>query len=236
MVQVTAPLALVDSFATVATVITTPAAAESDSDYRSEIIRAYQTETQGGARTDYRVWAQDAPGVREVYPYVVSGSPGEIDLFVEATPADSTDGNGTPSAGLLSDVADVVEFDPDTSKPQNERGRRPISAWQINFLPVIPLPVDIEIAGLSDTNFLPTIKDNFEVFLYDIRPYLAGADAISDINKGKLFESDCYNIVRTVLGANATFTSLTLKVNSSIYSLYEFENENIPYIRNVISV
>lgn len=234
--QLTAPVANVDSFATVTDIITTAVNAESEIDYRNEVIAAYQLEPQGGARTDYRIWAADAAGVREVYPYVVSGSPGAIDLFVEALPADSTDGKGTPPGSMLTDVESVIEFDPDTSNPLNERGRRPISAYLINFLPVIPVAVDVEITGLSDVNFLPSIKTAIESFLYNVRPYIAGADSIRAQNKGKIYSYQIYQIVAETVGINATFTAVTLKVATVTVTLYEFLNGDIPYINTVISV
>ena len=234
--QVTAPIANVDSFATVTAVVTTPVSAESEGEYRKEVIRAYQTEPQGGARTDYRLWASDASGVREVYPYVVSAQPGYIDLYVEANPIDSADGYGTPSPSLLSDVDDVIEFDPDTSKPLNERGRRPLSAFQINFLSINKIAVDVEITALSDASFLTAIENAITDFLFDIRPFVDGADNPQNINKGKLFESDIYNIVRDIIGINATFTLLTLKVDGSAETLYEFTGGNIPYLNSVTIV
>ena len=231
--QLTAPIANIDSFATVTAVITTAVQAETEADYRNEVIAAYQLEPQGGARTDYRIWAADAAGVREVYPYAVNGSPGEINLYIEALPADSVDGNGTPPGSMLTDVKAVVEFDPDTTKPLNERGRRPISAWKINFLAINPLAVDVKITGLTDVSYLMTIKTNLETFLYNVRPFLAGADNPRDLNKGRLFESDIYNVVRETIGINASFTSLILKVDTNTVSIYEFLGGDIPYINTV---
>jgi len=232
--QVTAPIALIDSFAVVAAVVTTPVEAENIEDYRTEIIKAYQTEAQGGARTDYRIWAADAAGVREVYPYTFT--PGEITIYVEATPADSTDGNGTPPPSILTDVESVVEFDPDTSKPLNERGRRPISAWQINFLSITTVPIDLEITGLTDSSYIAAIQSAVVAFLYNIRPFIDGADAPADINKGKIYLADMYNIVRLILGANASFTALSMLVNSVAVDTYEFTGGNIPYCNSVTAV
>ena len=234
--QLTAPAANVDSFATVTNVITTAVNVESESDYRNEVINAYQLEPQGGARTDYRIWSYDAAGVREVYPYVVNGNPGVIDLFIEALPADSTDGKGTPPPSMLTDVEAVIEFDPDTTKPLTERGRRPISAYLINFIAVTPIEVDVEISDLSDVSFLTSIKTAIETFLYNVRPYIAGADSIRDQNKGKLYSYQIYQIVAEVIGINATFSAVTLKVNTNIVTLYDFLNGDIPYIDTVTAV
>jgi len=59
-------------------------------------------------------------------------------LFIEATVVDSTDGKGTPSAALIQDVEDVIEFDPDTTKALEDRGRRPLTVNQIFFTAITP--------------------------------------------------------------------------------------------------
>lgn len=231
--QVTAPIANVDSFADVAGEITTPTEGESIEEYRDAVIQAYQFEPQGGARTDYRLWSQDAAGVREVYPYAKNGEPGVIQLYVEATAADSTDGNGTPSQAILDEVEEVVEFDPDATKPLNERGRRPLGTFDIEFLAITTLPVDVDIVDLSDTGLLTVIEDSIRTFLLDVRPFIDGADNPNDLNKDKLYSSDITNIVREIAGTSATFTQVVMSVNGTPTDLFQFENSDIPYIRNV---
>ena len=113
----TAPIALVDSIVTVSAETIEPSAEENIEDYRDKALDAYRLEPQGGAATDYRLWSADAQGVKQSYPYAKTGVVNEINLFVEATIADSIDGKGTPSALLLTDVEEVVEFDPDTTRP-----------------------------------------------------------------------------------------------------------------------
>lgn len=233
--QVTQPLANVNSFAEVVSVNVTPLEAESTEEYRQKTIQAYRTEPQGGSKSDYKfIWSLDAQGVRASYPYVKE--PGIIDLYVEANPDDSTDGNGTPSQAILDDVEEVVEFDPDTSKPLEERGRRPMGTFQINYLPISTLSVDIVITDLSDISFLTTIKDAAEAYLFNIRPFVDGADNPNDNQKSILYEADIYGIVRDVLGNSATFESLIVKVATVQISRYEFTLGNIPYINTVTNV
>ena len=234
--QVTAPIDNVNSFASVASVEVIPVEAESIEDYRTKVIAAYQLEAQGGAKTDYRIWSADAAGEREVYPYVVDGEPGKINLYIEANADDSTDGHGTPTAAIIQEVEDVVEFDPDTSKPLNERGRRPMGTFEIFYLAITPLAVDVQIFELTDTSFLSTIKDTIETFLLDIRPFIDGADNPNNIQKDKLFASDIVNIVRSVIGSNNTFSDLKMFVDSIETTLYQFTDGDIPYIDTVVNV
>lgn len=229
--QVTQPISAVDSFADVATVVTAPISEESIEEYRTAVISSYQLESQGGARTDYRLWAQDADGVKEVYPYV--NEPGIIDLYVEVNPDDSTDGNGTPSQAILDDVEEVIEFDPDVTKPLDERGRRPMGTFQINYLPITPLPVNVDIIGLTDESFFPVILDGLVALFAGIRPFVDGADNPNDTQKGFLYESDVYGIVRGAIGANAKFDSLTVRVNSVVITIYEFTDGDIPFLNSL---
>ena len=68
------PLLNVEDIVEVTTETVTPVEAESLEDYRQTIIQSFRLESQGGAATDYRIWAQDASGVKEVFPYAKSGS------------------------------------------------------------------------------------------------------------------------------------------------------------------
>lgn len=233
--QLTQPIANVDSICDVVSVSTIATDGESTAEYRELVIQAYQLESQGGAKTDYRIWAADATGVRTVYPYV--NTPAIIDLYVEANPSDSVPADtGTPTSAILTEVEAVVEFDPDTTKPLNERGRRPMGVYQINFLPIVPLDVDVEITGLSDATFLTAIQSAIVALLFDIRPFVDGADNPNDSKKGFLYESDIYGVVRSVIGNDATFTSLTVDVDAVPITIYEFEDGDIPYLNSLTLV
>ena len=231
LLQITQPIANVDSFATVLSVDETPLEAESIEEYRARVIQSAQLESQGGARSDYRLWSLDAQGVRTVYPYV--NSPGIIDLFVEANFSDSIDGLGTPTQAILDDVEDVVEFDPDITKPLEERGRRPLGTFQINFLAITVLDVDVQITGLTDTSYISAISAAINSFLFNIRPFIDGADSPNDSQKGILYEADIYSVVRGVLGNNARFTSLTVSVDGNLIQIYEFLKGDIPTLNSV---
>lgn len=229
--QVTSPLSNVDSYATVTSVSTEPEDAEDTDEYREKVIQGYQEELEGGAKTDYRNWAFDVDVVKWTNPQV--GTPGEINLYVEVYAASSTDGHGTPTSAILEEVAEVIEYDPDTTKADDERGRRPMGTFQVNVLPINPVAVDVVITNLSDTSYLTSIESAIEELLEDIRPYVDGADAPTDSQKGKLYEADIYTTVRDILGSDATFDSLTVAVDGDLISTYTFEDDNIPYLNSV---
>lgn len=229
---VTAPLILVDSSAYVLNEVIEPRDAEDIEAYRTAAINAYQLEAQGGAGTDYRLWAADAQGVLRVYPYAKSNATNEIDLYVEATTVDSTDGKGTPSGALLSDVEDVVNFDPDTTKPLLERGRRPLTVI-VNYLPIQVKEVSIEILGyVGITAEIQTLIDNALTEMVNaIRPFVASADILE--NKNDILDTN--KIISVILASKpgSIFTSVILTVDGNVVPTYTFSNGNIPFLDSV---
>ncbi len=228
----TAPIALVDSEATVLTETVQPLAAEDIEVYRAIVINAFRLEAQGGAATDYRIWAADAQGVAAVYPYARSGFPCQINLFIEATIADSIDDKGTPSQATIDDVEDVVNFDPDTSLDQNERGRRPLQVV-VNYLPITPLNVIVTVndyQGLTaaiQAQLLIAFTDSINA----IRPFVAAADALVDKND-VLDSNKLSNVVYTAI-PGSIYGAVTFSVSGVPLSTYTFSQGNIPYLVSV---
>lgn len=223
----TAPIANVNREAIVTAIPTPPQAAEDIEEYRRKGVQAYRLEPQGGAASDYRVWSSDATGVRQVYPFAATGLVSEINLFVE-----SDSGNGVPSGALLTAVQAVVEQDPDTTKPVNERGRKPITAI-VNYLPVSPQVVDVTITGY--VGLTAEIQANITAaigeLLDGIRPFVAGADVLAERN-------DVLNtnlLIFTIQNAQPTgfFTSITLEVAGNTVTTYQFLNGEIPELGTI---
>lgn len=229
----TAPIANVNKTATVSAETVEPLSAEDIEDYRAKVIQAYRLEPQGGATTDYRLWAADAQGVQQVYPYAVAGDDGVINLYVEAIIADSTDGKGTPSAGLLADVEEVVELDPDTTKPINERGRRPLGVFDINYLPVTIVDVDITIADFQDLTAAKqtAILNALTEALSEIRPFIVGADILSEKNDILSGNKIVFEIQTAVSGS--VFGAVTMEIDGSPETTYTFLNGEIPYLNSI---
>lgn len=228
----TAPIALVDSVVTTSAETIEPSAEENIEDYREKALDAYRLEPQGGAATDYRLWSADAQGVKQSYPYAKTGAVNEINLFIEATVSDSIDGKGTPSALLLTDVEAVVEFDPDTTRPTYERGRRPLGVI-VNFLPVTILNVDVTISGF--VGLTVDIQNAIELALIDeinlVRPFVAACDILDE--KNDILDSN--KIISIILNTRpgSVFGAITLNVSGVPYNSYTFINGNIPYVNSI---
>lgn len=233
---VTSPIALVDKSARVTLQIVEPLAAEDIEAYRKAILDSFRLEPQGGAATDYRLWAADAQGVKLVYPYAKSNATAEIDLYVEATIGDSIDGKGTPTAQLLSDVEDVVEFNPDTSLPVNERGRRPLGVFKVNYLPVSIKTIDIVIPNFIDLT--PAIQtallSAITTAINGMRPFVDACDILA--NKNDILDTNKIIAVIVATQPGASFSAPIIKVNSAPITSYQFTLGNIPYLNSITYV
>lgn len=229
----TAPIVNVEKTATVSLEVISPIDEEDIESYRDKVTEAFQLEPSGGSVGDYRIWSRDVSGVKQVYPYAKSGAPNEINLYVEAYPADSTDGFGTPSAGILTDVESVVELDPDITKPIDERGRRPLGVFEIHYLPIVVKQIDIEITGF--VGITPTLQASILTAITNeinkIRPFIAAAD-ISDLKNDILDVNKIVNIILTVK-PGSTFGAVVLKVDTVSVPTFTFSNGDIPHLNTV---
>ena len=230
---VTEPVIGIDNTIKITEIISLPIESETVESYRQKIIDAIQLEPQGGARTDYRLWAQDAQGVRQVYPYVKANAAGVVQVFVEANAVDSIDGKGTPSQYVLENVREVIYMDPDESLDINDRGRLPIQAI-LEVLPISLKPVDITISGLRQNNIeiQNLIKTNIELFLKEVRPFVYGADLMRNRND-ILYSGKAQNIVTDSLGNNNFYDDFSMSVDGQIELKFMFSFANIPYLRNI---
>lgn len=231
---ITEPVIGVEQNVVVSAIISQPLAAESEDSFRKAIIDSIQLEPQGGSKTDYRLWAADAQGVRNSYPYVKDGEAGTVQVFVEATVIDSIDSNGTPSQPILDEVAAVIEFDPDITKPLSERGRRPIQA-RLEVLPIVINPVDVTITSLNinTVEIQNSIRENIKQYLIDVRPFVAGGDLARNKND-ILYSARVQSVVTDVLDASNFFSDFLVFVNGVQQNSYLFSKENIPYLRNLV--
>lgn len=233
---ITEPVIGVDKTVSVSEVLVQPKAGETTELYRQAVLNAIQLEPQGGSRADYRQWSSDAQGVRSVYPYVRDIDASIVDIYVEATIVDSTDSKGTPSISILEDVEEVIEMDPDVTKPIYERGRRPMQA-DVEVSAITLVPVDITITGLNDStpSVQGTIQSSIVDFLYDVRPFISGADLRRNKND-ILYSGKVQSVVTDALINGNFFNVLELYVDGNLVTSYEFTLGNIPYLRNLTFV
>lgn len=229
----TAPLPSVNGLVAVLSEPVAPLDAETIEDYRRKAIEAYQLEPNGGAASDYRIWSADVQGVERVYPYAKSGESGVVDVYVEATEGDSTDGKGTPPGSMITELENAFEMDPDITKPLNERGRRPLGVFDLNVLPITVREIDIEIEdfeGITGPLQLQ-IEDAIRNALARVRPFVAGADVLE--NKNDIF--DLNRIISIILAVRpgASFGDVKMYVDSVEVPTHTFIQGDIPYLNSV---
>lgn len=230
----TSPLLNVNDQVTVTVETVVPTAEETVENYRDEAIRSVQLEPQGGSPGDYRLWADDVAAVRFVYPFATSGQCGQVDLYVEANQADSTDGKGTPTATTLTDVESVVDFDPDTTRTQNERGRRPVNV-SVNYIAVTPQDVIITVNNPVniDTDTQATILADLRAVINDVRPFVAGADSITNRND-VLSITLIITTIQNALTGGQSFSGVTVTVGGNpLTTSTQFFNGDIPFLQTL---
>lgn len=230
----TSPIDSVDKVGVVSLETVQPLSEESIEDYRSKIILTSRLESQGGGSADYILWSLDAQGVYKAYPYAKTGAANEVDVFIEATIIDSTDGKGTPTALILSDVEDAIEIDPDATLTQYERVRRPLGVFSVNVQPVSIKEIDIEVSGFVglDAAIEALIFTALESEINTIRPFIGGADVLEE--KNDILDGN--KIISTILKARpgSTFGSVALKVDTILVTSNTFINGDIPHLNSVV--
>jgi len=220
--SLTAPIALVNQVATVLTESIEAQAAETVEDYRQKCINAYRLEPQGGAASDYRLWATEVQGIVNAYPYAASGLVNTVALYIE-----SDEPNGVPSVQDLQNVSDNIEL-PTATQPS----RRPVTVT-VQYLPVTPLNVDITITDFVDlTTEKETLIENAIIaLLADIRPFVGAIDVLADKNDTLNVNS----IISTILTAvpASIFDTVTLEVDGNIVNTHTFSNGDIPLFNSI---
>jgi uncharacterized phage protein gp47/JayE len=209
-------------------IFTDPLAAETTQEFRNSILNAIQLEPQGGSKSDYRIWASDAAGVRFVYPYVKDGEAGTVQIFVE-----SSGNGGVPSQAVLDEVEEVINFDPDETKPTAQRARRPIQV-NLEVVPIDPIDVEINITGLEDSS--TTVRDAIELnlieFLKNIRPFVDGSDLLRNKND-ILYSAKLQGVVSDVLDPDNFFNNFSMLIDGVSQTSFIFSREKIPNLINV---
>lgn len=167
------PLPNIKREAVVASQAVTGADGESTELYRSRVISRCQAKPQGGARADYRDWSEVVPGIVAVYPY--AGDPGEVDVYVEASPESSGNEDGLPTAPQIDAVRQAIEFD-----VNGLASNRPVNAG-VNVLPISRIAFDVNVASLDapDVNAAKeALEQSVDELLRFSEPFITGLSVL----------------------------------------------------------
>lgn len=209
------PLASVVRNATVVSQTVTGADAEAIDAYRQRIIDRFQKRPQGGAYADYEQWGEGPAGILNVYPYT-SPCPGQVDLYVEATPESSGSPDGIPTAAQLQEVLDAVELD-----DAGLASRRPANAL-VNAFPIDRVAFDVRVTGLLVSD-LAEVRDQIEAALAEYfvsrEPFIPGLSVPP--RRDRITRSALSGVVDDVVSASGgIFSTVFLSQNSVELDLY----------------
>jgi uncharacterized phage protein gp47/JayE len=217
------PISNVARNAIVNTQTVTGADAETTEAYRQRVFDRFKKRLQGGAYADYEQWGEEAAGIINVYPY--TGSPGEVDVYSEATIESSGSPDGIPTGAQLQAVLDLINF--------NSNGlanRRNANAF-VNSLPITRTGFDVTVTGIAGVDDLAQVQSDItaattEYFL-SVEPFIGGLsipprnDQITRTRVSAIVED-------IVTAAGGTFTSAGFNTTGtpgslSLYTLGEGE-------------
>lgn len=198
------PLANVSRNTVVDSQTVTGANAESTEVYRQRVVDRFQKRPQGGAYADYELWGEEVAGILNVYPY--TGSPGEVDLYSEATVASSGSPDGIPTAAQLQAVKDSCELDQDGLAT-----RRPANAF-INSNAITRTGFDVVVDGIVVDNLAEvqsSITAAVTEYFLGREPYIIGL-AVPP-RKDRITQGAVTGIVDDIVGAAAgIFNTVTI--------------------------
>lgn len=200
------------SEATVTGIAVTGLDAETWDAYRARIERHEQAHPQGGAYADYRAWAEGAVGVVHAYPY--TGSPGEVDVYIEA---DSTvNADGIPTSTELDAAKQAIEYDSD-----GFARRRPINA-KVNTLAIARTAFGVVVYDLSiNASELAAVQASISAavdeFLRSREPFIVGLSVLPRLNR--ITQGEVAGVVYEVVNAaGATVSAVGLQEGGTTFN------------------
>lgn len=221
-------LANVSRDTTIDSVVVTGVDGEAETSYRQRVIDRFQKRPQGGAYADYEQWGGEAAGIINVYPYT-SASPGQVDVYCEASVASSGSPDGIPTASQLQAVLDIINQD-----ANGLASRRNANAF-VNSYPITRTGFDIEVQGISGVTNLASVQNSIEdglvEYFVNAEPYIPGL-SVPPRRDGLTINAILGIIETVVTAAGGTFTTATFALsfgggNLQSYTLGEGEKAKV---------
>lgn len=206
------PLSGVSRQAVVISQVEAGTEAETDDQYRRRVTTRFQLRPQGGAYADYKLWAEETPGVANAYPYT-SEFPGQVKVYIES----AIDPDGIPTTGLLQAALDSINYDNSTGMAT----RRPVGAL-VNTFPIVRTGFDVEIQGLSVENE-PDVRTSIEQaltkYFLDREPFLVGLSIPPRMDR--ITQAAVSGVVDDIVSlANGIFTDVVLRKSGVVTTTY----------------
>lgn len=197
--------------------IVTGADAEDIEVYRQRILDKFQKRPQGGAYADYEQWAEETAGIVNAYPYT-SDCPGQVDVYLEATPESSGSPDGIPTPAQLQAALDLINFD-----ANGLATRRPANALA-NTFPITRLAFTVNVFGIQDVDNLAEVEAAVQQALIDDfldkEPFIEGLSIPP--RKSVISRSSASGVVDDIVSAaGGVFLNVQLTLNASTIEIYE---------------
>ena len=200
---------------------------ETSDAYRQRIIDRFQKRPQGGAYADYEEWGEEAPGIISVYPY--TGSPGQVDVYSEATVESSGNADGVPTFAQLEAVLNLINLD------ENGRATRRNANTFVNSRPIVRTGFDVEVTSIAGVDNPAQVQADITTGLKEYftaaEPFIPGLSVLP--RRDQLTETRVSAIVEDVVtAAGGTFVSAQFFLSGggtpqTIYVLGEGEKSKL---------
>ena len=203
------PIAQLDSdggaHCTVAVV--TAADAETEDAYRARVVERFAGRAEGGAYSDYAIWALEVNGIINAYVYRGQRDSGAVDVYVEASVA-SSDEDGIPTDAQRQAVEDSIESD-----SGGLATRRPVSTW-VSVYKISRQAYDVTVNGLTpeDDATKTAIDQALDDYFRGREPFILGLSKLPRLDR--VTEAAVSGVVdETAAAFGATVTSVTVALN-----------------------
>jgi hypothetical protein len=183
------------------------------------------------------LWCAQIGEIRNIYPYRNKGT---LEIYVEATKEAAIDQYFRPSQDVLDKVYKVDSSGTETGVVVYDEvlglSRRSVMVTNIESKAVKYTPVIIRVVGLSDLSYLNLIKTVVYDYLYEKRPFIAGAESI--INKNDtITKAEVITVISTLLNSTTvTYNNIIIYIGlQSDVENYKLKNGIIPYLEDVVN-
>jgi uncharacterized phage protein gp47/JayE len=195
------PLANIEREAVVSSQSATGVDAETEASYRQRVIDSFQKPPQGGAYSDYELWAEATPGIVAAYPYT-SSCPGMVDVYLESD-------TGVPTAAQLQAALDNINLYIPATAVAN--------TFSVSFQ-----SIDVEVTGLAVPNAAAVqleIQSALEAYFAAREPFISGLTVPP--REDRITESSVAGVVEDVVTASGgIFELVNLSLNGVEFGFY----------------
>jgi uncharacterized phage protein gp47/JayE len=209
----------VNRVTTVTAQIITGANGETEEAFRQRVLNRFQKPPQGGAYADYQEWAESVPGIVNAYPYT-STCPGQVDVYIEATPESSGSPDGIPTTAQLQEALDAIFLD-----ENGLNSRRPATALA-NTFPITRAAFDVRVLGIAQVDDIASVQADITT---GVTEYFLNRDLFIEglsipPRRDRVTNSAVTGVVEDIVNAaGGIFNSVIVTLNTNTIDIYSLQ-------------